>query len=67
MAINILYGLRRVVAWGTLIWDNSLSVFCVSIIVAILAISNHSILFLLPLAIEADLLVLYYSISLVSR
>ena len=62
MKTNFLYGLRKVIAWTSLIWDNSLSVFCISIIVVILAISNHSILYLLPLSIGFDLLILFFAI-----
>ena len=43
------------------LWDNVLSVFCISIIIAVLAVSNHSIAFLLPLCIGLDGAILVYA------
>ena len=43
------------------LWDTTLSVFCISIIIAVLAISNHSIAFLLPLCIGIDCLISVYA------
>jgi len=62
MKTNILYRMRAAIVWGSLIWDNSLSLFCISIIVAVLAVSNHTIVFLLPISIGVDLLILFYAI-----
>ena len=44
-----------------LLWDNNLSIFCLSIIMVIMSIANHSILYLLPLCIGIELSIFIYS------
>lgn len=53
--------LKRAIVQLTLLWDNQLSVFCLSIIMVVISIINHSFLYLLPLCIGIELSVLIYS------
>ena len=61
--IIILEYLNRAIVWITTMWDTSLSMFSISIILAMLAISNLSLAYLLPLSLGIDLLILYYAIK----
>lgn len=63
MKMNIMNWMRKAVVWTSLIWDNTLSVFCLSLVTVFLAIGNHTLLFLLPLCICFDLLILVYSVN----
>lgn len=44
------------------LWDTKLSVFCITIISFLLSFSNHSIVFLLPVCIGIDILIMFYAI-----
>lgn len=62
MVSSIFNVVMRTIRWITLLWDNSLSIFSMSIIFALLAIVNHSVAYLLPLCIAIDFTVLFYAI-----
>ena len=53
--------LKRTTVQLTLLWDNQLSAFCLSIIMVVISIINHSFLYLLPLCIGIDVSILIYS------
>lgn len=62
MVSSLLNVVMRTIRWITLLWDNSLSIFSMSLIFAMLAIVNHSVAYLLPFCLAIDLTVLFYAI-----